>query len=334
MNNFCTLFDSNYLLRGLAMYASLLQHCPDAHLYIFAFDQPVLEKLQKLNLKSVTVISLKEFESPELLAVKPTRTASEYCWTCGSSTVLYCIEKFNLPACTYLDADLLFFSNPQVLIDEMGKNSVSLSLHRFVPAHDKSYMSGKYCVQFMTFKNDENGMKALRWWRDACIDWCYARLEDGKFGDQKYLDDWTERFLGIHVINNLGAGVAPWNIDRYTLSWGKGKLFATENETSKNFAVVFFHYHHSILYKIGTRVKSGYFQRVEKTSDLLVYSRYNTYLTDAFNLVKTIAPDFTSGLSNDVASYYMIKIREKSPNFIKNIYRKVVKLKIFIKNSP
>lgn len=324
MNYFCTLFDSNYLIRGLAMYLSLKEHCPNFHLYIFAFDDLTFDILQKLNLESATIISLKEFEDNELLKIKSTRTIVEYCWTCTSSSILYAIEKFNLPMCTYLDADLLFFNNPQILINELGNNSISLSLHRFDPAHDKSVISGKYCVQFMTFKNDDNGIKALRWWRNACLDWCYARSEDNKFGDQKYLDDWTERFRGVHVLSNLGAGIAPWNISKYIFSINERKITTTEKDTLKKIDIIFFHFHHAILYKIFGQIKSSYFQRVEKKSDLLVYYCYNKYLSNAFYKIKSISPRFTNGLNNRIFSYYFIKIKEKTPIFFKKIYRKII----------
>ena len=53
------------------------------------YDKKENEILEKFNLENVTLISLWEFESPELLKVKPTRSIAEYCWTCTSSTILY-----------------------------------------------------------------------------------------------------------------------------------------------------------------------------------------------------------------------------------------------------
>lgn len=240
MNNFCTLFDSNFLLYGLALYESLQKHCKDYQLYVFAFDNECYETLTKLNLANVTVIPLAEFEDPQLLAIKSSRTRGEYCWTCSSSTILYCLKRYNLSACTYLDADLYFYNDPSVLIDEMKDNDVLITEHRYTPKYDQSATSGIYCVQFMTFKNTENGLKVLNWWRDACLEWCYARFENGKFGDQKYLDDWTTRFTGIHVLKHLGGGVAPWNVQQYKLL---SHYQMMEITTGKYFDLIFFHFH-------------------------------------------------------------------------------------------
>jgi len=230
MYNYCTLFDSNYLIRGLAMYQSLKKHSSNFHLYIFAFDLRSYKLLKKLNLISVTIISLYEFEDKELLEAKKDRTVEEYCWTCTPSVIKYCIENFNLNSCTYLDADLYFFSNPDVLIKEMGNKSILITEHRYSPQYKSGIINGIYNVQFLTFKNDINGMKALKWWRDSCITWCYRRMEDGKIGDQKYLDDWTSRFKGVHVLQHLGGGVAPWNVQQYKLE-------------EKSFELIFYHFH-------------------------------------------------------------------------------------------
>ena len=215
MYNYCTLFDSNYLTRGLAMYESLKKHSKGFHLYIFAFDDKSYNLLKKLNFEDVTIVSLNEFEDDKLLKIKQNRTATEYCWTCTPSIIKYSIETYNLNSCIYLDADLYFFSNPSILIEEMNNKSILITEHRYTPEYDQSATSGIYCVQFMIFKNDINGMKALNWWIDSCNNWCYAKYEDGKFGDQKYLDDWTTKFNGVHVLQNLGGGVAPWNIQQF-----------------------------------------------------------------------------------------------------------------------
>ena len=244
MLNFCTLFDSVYLSKGLALYDSLKKHCESFHLYIFAFDAKSHQILKSLALESATIISLEEFEDEQLLRVKPTRSRSEYCWTCTSSTILYVINNYNVDHCTYLDSDLYFFSSPQVLIDEMGKDeSILISPHRYTKQYDKSKILGIYCVQFVTFKKDANGLEVLNWWRNACLDWCFARSENGKFGDQKYLDDWTVRFKGVHVLQHTGGGVAPWNMQQYSFCRNKDKVIGTVLTTNEQFDVVFFHFH-------------------------------------------------------------------------------------------
>jgi hypothetical protein len=115
--------------------------------------------------------------------------------------------------------------------------------HRYTPAYDQSATSGIYCVQYVFFRSDERGLNALRWWREACIDWCFNRLEDGRFGDQKYLDDWTTRFEGVHVLNHEGGGVAPWNLQQYQLMIEGGLPYVQGRSASRPVPLVFFHFH-------------------------------------------------------------------------------------------
>ncbi|TDQ76641.1 glycosyl transferase [Sphingobacterium yanglingense] len=242
-NNFCTLFNSVYLTRGIAMYRSLEQYCPDFHLYIYAFDDACYTVLTAMDLSKVTVLRLDDFEDEELLSVKLTRTPGEYCWTCTPAVILHAIETYGLEACTYLDADLLFFSNPSTLLEEMGNASVLITPHRYTPEYDQSATSGIYCVQFVCFKNTDEGMKVLRWWRSACLEWCYNRLEEGRFGDQKYLDDWCTRFSGVHELIHLGGGVAPWNVQQYDFEGSPDAVSGRELASGASFDLVFYHYH-------------------------------------------------------------------------------------------
>ena len=241
--NYCTLFDSFFLSRGLALYYSLSETTPAFKLYVFPFDKKASNVLRAMALDNLIIVEQEEFENEELLKIKSERTRGEYCWTCTPVIVDFCIQHFNLSHCTYLDADLLFFSSPNKLIDEMGKNSVLITKHRYTPRYDRSKIHGKYCVQFVTFKNNEAGRNVLTWWKNACIDWCFDRVEDGKFGDQKYLDDWPTRFPGIYDLPNEGAGLAPWNIQQYEIIIGKGPLKIGNKASSQEWDVIFYHFH-------------------------------------------------------------------------------------------
>jgi hypothetical protein len=241
MLNFCTLFNVNYLAKGLAMYDSLVANCSDFHLYIFAFDNTTYQVLTGKQLACATVIALADFETEALLAVKPERSVAEYCWTSTPLTIKHCLENYQLSHCTYLDADLFFYSDPKVLIDEMGDNSVLITPHNYHPKYDVSATAGIYCVQFVTIKATTDGFKVLNWWAQACIKWCFARYEDGKMGDQKYLDSWPYMFDGIYICRNAGAGLAPWNLLNYQYTSTPNTL--GDKIAVDNTALIFSHFH-------------------------------------------------------------------------------------------
>jgi len=274
MINFCTLFDSNYLARGLALHESLQRTCPAFHLYVVAFDDLCYNYLKQANIPGLTPISLKEFEDEELLRVKPTRSVAEYCWTCTSSVILYCINTYQLPSCTYLDADMIFYEDPQKLIDEMGQNAVLITEHGYTKEYDQSHANGIYCVQFMFFRNDEKGMTALEWWRERCLEWCYAYQEDGKFGDQKYLDDWTTRFEGVHVLQNRGGGVAPWNLQQFVFKKSGGHILLTTVKGQQTLPLVFFHFHGLKFYTNNMVSCCGTLYEIDEPTKSIVYIPY------------------------------------------------------------
>jgi len=249
--NFITLFDSKFLPMGMALHYSLMTHAQSFHLWILCMDELVESQLGQLSLPNVTLIPLKEVETKEMLNVKPGRTAAEYCWTLTPFTPQFVFDRNpKVQRVTYLDADLFFFDDPQILLDEFSQSEkhVLITDHNYAPEYDQSQKVGRFCVQFVTFRNTLEGQKVLKWWQDRCIEWCFAHKEAGKFGDQMYLDRWPDLFgSDVHILSQQDKTLAPWNV---------AYVFKSKPQP---FRPVFFHFH-------GFRVVSN--------SSMLFYRRY------------------------------------------------------------
>jgi hypothetical protein len=169
----------------------------------------------------MSLIKLSDVETPELLAVKNDRSNREYCWTFTpfSADFVFNIDS-TINRVTYLDADLYFLKNPKPIFNEFEKSgkSVLITDHGYAPEYDQSATSGKFCVQFMIFKRNNSDI-IRKWWQKECINWCYNRFEDGKFGDQKYLDHWPDLFPNdVHILQRQELTLAPWNAKRFPYS--------------------------------------------------------------------------------------------------------------------
>ena len=254
VEHFVTLFDGNFLPMGMCLHASLLEHGVPFHLWILCMDELAEQNLRRLDLPHVSLIPLHEVEDGRLLEVKPTRSRGEYCWTLTSFTPQFVFDRDpRVKRVTYLDADLFFFASPKLLLDEFensGKH-VLITEHAYDPRYERfgrAKRSGRFCVQFITFRRTPESAKVMHWWQDRCLEWCYARVENGKFGDQKYLDQWPDLFgAEVHILKQKEKTLAPWNVAHYE-KLGHGKV-----------SPVFYHFH-------GLRILSR--------SELLLYSGY------------------------------------------------------------
>jgi hypothetical protein len=294
MREFCTLFFSNYLVKVVAMHRSLLRHYGDRfRLTAFCFDDQAYDLLERLGLPQLDLVRLAELEAfdAELYAVKTDRTDAEYCWTSTPALSLYMFAKRpEIDMVTYLDADLMFFRDAEPLFEELGDDSIAITPHRFSPEYAHQIEHGVYCVQWVTFRRDERGLEALQWWHDRCIEWCYYRLEDGKLGDQKYLDDWPDRFEGVCVIEDKGGGLAPWNILQYRLERRGDEVFVDEDE------LVFFHYHRVKVGRAGRHDWRPPGYKITPRQRRIVYDPYMRELDEALALIRTVEPSFDAGL--------------------------------------
>lgn len=290
-----TLFDANYLVKAVAMARSLEALAgTKVRLTCCCFDERSKRVLDALALPNVRTLALAELEhgDPELLAVKPTRTPTEYCWTSTPALLRYVLDATpEIDELTYVDADLLFFSDPEPLFAEMGDASICITPHRYAPQYIAQEINGIYCVQWNTFRRDERGLTALDWWRERCLEWCYYRLEDGKLGDQKYLDDWHQRFAGVHVLQHKGGGLAPWNVPNYDVQCGGSHGVLVDDDP-----LVFFHYHRVRLRRRGAADWRPPGYEIGENVYELVYAPYLRACDEALELIRTVQPGFDGGL--------------------------------------
>ena len=197
---------------------SMERHVRAYILWVLCVDYETYDVLGRLDLPNVRRLKLSDLETPELLDIKSGRTIGEYCWTLTPFAPRFVFEAdSSVERVTYIDADLWFLKHPKPIFDdfEASGKQVLITDHGYAPEYDLTATSGQYCVQFMTFTRDGGGM-VRKWWEERCIEWCFARHEDGKFGDQKYLDDWPERFGDVvTVLHDKELALAPWNASRF-----------------------------------------------------------------------------------------------------------------------
>ncbi len=225
MNHYCTYFDRNFLIQGLALWRSLASHDPDAVLWVLTLDEFTATALRQVGgtwLKVVPLTTL-EADDPQLTATQSHRSRVEYYFTISPCWPRWLLRRHpEIERVIYLDADLFFFADPAPIFAamEQAQASVLITPHRFPPwlAHCEKH--GIYNVGILVFRNDDTGRACLEDWRTQCLEWCYDRLDGSRYADQKYLEAWPTRWgPAVLVLDHPGVNLAPWNWTRHRLEY-------------------------------------------------------------------------------------------------------------------
>lgn len=284
MNHYCTIFDKNYLLQGMALYRSLCQHSKAFKFYVLCMDRTAYDMLYKLEQEAIVPVFVDDFVDAEIHEVRQRTSRGQFCWVCQPLFCQYLLKKFQLDMVTYLEADSLFFSSPQHIFDELAEGSVSLVPHRYTDIYDQTSTSGKYCVQFNAFRNNEIGHQVLNYWKECCFE--YSRERPEYYPGQIFLDLWPSKFEGVVEIQQIGAGTAPWNVQQYTISKdANNQVFVDQTP------LVFYHYHQFSFMADG-KFDLGTYSLSKEVIDL-IYKPYVDALYAASEWLISVDPTFT-----------------------------------------
>lgn len=238
---FCTYCDENYLPRALALVASLREHAPGFRIFVLALTEQCGDLLKKLQEPEIITIPLEELEAWDtgLAGVSNSRSIVEYYFTLSPCLPRYILARFpDLEWITYLDSDLYFYASPARILDQLDATSVAIIGHRYPPGDCRAESFGLYNVGWISFRNDEEAWRCLDEWRYQCLEWCFDRAENGRFADQKYLDEWPQSYAGVLEVAHPGANLALWNINGHTLSESPNGGLRVDGQP-----LVFFHFH-------------------------------------------------------------------------------------------
>jgi hypothetical protein len=298
----CTLFDSNFLVQGLALIESVESNSTcNIYWTVLALDDLSYSTLKSMSKSNMKVIHIDKFEDLELQALKPTRAWKEFCWTSAACLLNYCLSESPLGGrVAYIDADCYFFEDIYELLTPLESGSeIAIHEHRFSRDRMSSLeKSGRFNVGLVAGLNKSEFKACVSRWRSQVLNRCDVNDVEGRCGDQTYLNEWPGLYKSLHVLEYPGAGLAPWNIKNYKVTIINGTL-------KVDLKPIYFYHFSALEFIYFSKVftifvpAAGYLNmdRYEQ----VIYSRYMKHLMQISSAIR-LRPRFQVNLKSNLKS--------------------------------
>jgi hypothetical protein len=216
MKNICTVSDENYLYKGLTLYESLKKYNKNFKLHYFCIDDNTYDKIKKYESDSLIPYKISDFNGENQIIELKNIDYKYFCWSLASYFSNFLLTHKNIESITYIDSDIFFHNDIDILFNSIGNKDVAIFRHRQFPL-GINRIEGYFNVGVIHFKNSNVGKTILNWWADAVLYRKYPHLST--CGDQKYLDEFVNICPkeNIFIDGDIGHG-APWHWQLYDYS--------------------------------------------------------------------------------------------------------------------
>jgi len=237
-----TICSNNYLAQAKVLYLSLKEHQPDEPFFIFLCD----EKRPEIDYSSLAdeVIPVADIEPGiQELALRYNIVELN---TCVKPRVIeYLFGEKKMEKVLYLDPDICVYGPLTDLYTALDTADILLTPHIYTPipidgkkpAEHTFLNYGIYNLGFIGLSNREEAQRFVSWWKEHTYKEGYIAAEQGIFVDQLPVNHAPLFFKNVHILQNRGANMAPWNLHERTLSRQAGKYMVNEKE-----ALMFYHF--------------------------------------------------------------------------------------------
>lgn len=279
MKHFCTISTKSHLFKTKALADSLSTF--NAHLHVLIVDAEELGP----NQVNVSYYSLKCINSEIGMALisKYRKHPDKMRWSLKSVFMALILEQTD--KIIYVDNDIWFYNDPGFLFELLNTNDILLTPH-FYDTNAKqnqnwleaNFKVGLYNAGFIGANN--NAIKALNWWSEACLYNIKKSYWRGLFDDQKYLDLLPIMFDKVQVLKHRGCNLAGWNYLWYKLDRAKDRAVLIENK----YPLIFIHFAETSLIHFSNNEN---FFNLEYNSYLENLKKYNPNYSSKRSYFKT-----------------------------------------------
>ncbi|MBY0369812.1 hypothetical protein K2X33_03940 [bacterium] len=217
---FCCVADSQYLPFFFALVENLTAvHAGPLEIHLLAVDSGVEPAVRaQYPDRNIRIYPIREVWTDAEWQRISQRPISLRALSCKPRIFLKARQNSDAEALFLLDLDIYFLRSPAHLNQAFGTGN-TLFFPQWSDRFTWARLHGIFNSGMVGAKKGAEPF--LSWWSRACWISCELEVEQGRFGDQAFIDQALLYFDGIQIYRGLDEDIAPWN--RRTLEVAKSE---------------------------------------------------------------------------------------------------------------